>query len=138
MGQNPLTGPNTGEYGPRFPDMTHVYDPGMCDAVRKAAAGLSVGLREGVYVAFSGPSYETPAEIRMFRALGASAVGMSTVPEAIVANHCGIKICGVSCITNYAAGVLDQPLTESEVIETAGRTAPVFEKLIRGTLDILG
>ena len=131
MFQNPLTGPNVREYGPRFPDMTSVYDPSLLDAARRAASELSVTLREGVYVGFCGPSYETPAEIRMFRKLGASAVGMSTVPEAIVANHCGIKTCGISCITNYAAGILDQPLTEAEVIETAGRTGPVFEMLIK-------
>jgi len=137
MGQNPLTGPNLDEYGPRFPDMTRVYDPEMRAIVRKAASALPLGLREGVYVAFGGPSYETPAEIRMFRSLGADAVGMSTVPEAIAANHCGIKVCGISCITNFAAGILDQPLTEAEVIETAGRTGPVFAKLIRGMLELL-
>ena len=130
-GQNPLTGRNLDAYGPRFPDMTHAYDPAMLDVARHAAAGLPIPLREGVYAGFCGPSYETPAEIRMFRALGASAVGMSTVPEAIVASHCGIKTCGISCITNYAAGILDQPLTEAEVIETAARTGPVFEELLR-------
>jgi len=137
MFQNPLTGPNLQEYGPRFPDMSNVYHPEMLDAARRAAKELSIPLREGVYVGFCGPSYETPAEIRMFRALGASAVGMSTVPEAIVANHCGIMVCGVSCITNYAAGVTDQPLTEAEVIDTAGQTAPVFEKLISRIVDII-
>jgi len=137
MFQNPLTGPNFQEYGPRFPDMTHVYSPRLLDAVRGAAAALSIRLREGVYVGFCGPSYETPAEIRMFRTLGASAVGMSTIPEAIVANHCGLMTCGISCITNYAAGILDQPLTEAEVITTAGRTAPVFENLLRRTVEIL-
>ena len=135
--QNPLTGPNIYEYGPRFPDMSHVYDPPMLDAVRGAAAAISVPLREGVYVGFCGPSYETPAEIKMFKTLGASAVGMSTVPEAIIANHCGIKTCGISCITNYAAGVIDQPLTEAEVIDTAGKTAPVFEKLIQKTVELI-
>ena len=138
MFQNPLTGPNFQEYGPRFPDMTFAYNPRMLDIVRTAASELSIPLREGVYVGFCGPSYETPAEIRMFRNLGASAVGMSTVPEAIVANHCGIKTCGISCITNYAAGILDQPLTEAEVIETAARTGPIFEKLLRRTIELLG
>jgi purine-nucleoside phosphorylase len=137
MSQNPLTGPNLPEYGPRFPDMSRVYNPVMNDVARRAARELSIELREGVYVGFCGPSYETPAEIRMFRALGASAVGMSTVPEAIVANHCGIMTCGISCVTNYAAGTLDQPLTESEVIETAGRSGPVFERLIGRMIEIL-
>ncbi|MDR3121298.1 MAG: purine-nucleoside phosphorylase [Clostridiales bacterium] len=137
MGQNPLVGPNLGEFGPRFPDMTYAYDPQMRDVARRAASELSIRLREGVYVGFTGPSYETPAEIRMFRALGASAVGMSTVPETIVANHCGIKVCGISCITNLAAGILDQPLTEGEVIETAGRSGPVFESLIQRTVELL-
>jgi purine-nucleoside phosphorylase len=131
MFQNPLTGPNLAEYGPRFPDMTRAYDPRLHEVARGAAASLGIRLREGVYVGFCGPSYETPAEIKMFRMLGASAVGMSTVPEAIVASHCGISTCGISCITNFAAGILDQPLTEAEVIETASRTAPVFEMLIK-------
>lgn len=137
MFQNPLTGPNLGEYGRRFPDMTHVFSPFLTGAVKSAAARLSIPLREGVYVGFCGPSYETPAEIRMFKMLGASAVGMSTVPEAIVANHCGMRVCGISCITNYAAGILDQPLTEAEVIETAGRTGPVFQRLLRGAIEAL-
>ena len=137
MFQNPLTGPNFHEYGPRFPDMTYAYNPRMLGAAREAAAELSITLREGVYAGFCGPSYETPAEIRMFRTLGASAVGMSTVPEVIVANHCGIKTCGISCITNYAAGILDQPLTEAEVVETAAKTGPVFEKLLRRTIGLI-
>ena len=134
MFQNPLTGPNLREYGPRFPDMTYAYNPEMLNIARKAAAGLHILLREGIYVGFCGPSYETPAEIRMFRALGASAVGMSTVPETIVANHCGIKTCAISCITNFAAGILDQPLTEKEVIETADAKAPIFENLLRNMI----
>ena len=137
MFQNPLTGVNLHEYGPRFPDMTHVYDFGLLNIARRAASELSISLREGVYVGFCGPSYETPAEIRMFRSLGASAVGMSTVPEAIVANHCGILTCGISCVTNYAAGILDQPLTEAEVIETAARAGPVFERLIRRIAELV-
>ena len=137
MFQNPLTGPNMQEFGPRFPDMTYAYNPGLREIARKVAAEQSIPLREGVYAGFCGPSYETPAEIRMFRALGASAVGMSTVPEAIVANHCGILTCGISCITNFAAGILDQPLTEAEVIETAGRKGPVFEQLIRRMLEMI-
>ena len=137
MFQNPLTGGNLSEYGPRFPDMTYAYDRAMLDTVRKAAFEMSIPLREGVYVGFCGPSYETPAEIRMFRALGASAVGMSTVPETIVANHCGIKTCGISCITNFAAGILDQPLTEAEVIETAAVTGPIFEKLLLRVIESL-
>ena len=137
MFQNPLTGPNLAAYGPRCPDMTNAYSPRMRAVVRSAADGLSIELREGVYVGFCGPSYETPAEIRMFRALGVDAVGMSTVPEAIVANHCGIEVCGISCITNYAAGILDQPLTEAEVLETANRTGPVFQNLLRRVVELL-
>jgi purine-nucleoside phosphorylase len=137
MGKNPLVGPNLDEIGPRFPDMTRAYDPELRDAVKRAAQSLSITLREGVYVGFSGPSYETPAEIRMFQTLGASAVGMSTVPEAIVASHCGMKACGISCITNLAAGILNQPLTEEEVIENAAKTGPLFERLLAETLRAL-
>jgi purine-nucleoside phosphorylase len=136
-GQNPLTGPNFSEYGPRFPDMSFAYDPGLRETVRRAAGSLSIPLREGVYVGFLGPSFETPAEIRMFQALGASAVGMSTVPEAIVANHCGMKVCGISCVTNLAAGILAQPLTSEEVLESAAKAGPLFEALLEETLRLL-
>ena len=130
MGANPLAGPNMGMYGPRFPDMSRAYSPAMRAIAMRAAAELGITLREGVYAGMLGPSYETPAEIRALRALGVSAVGMSTVPEAIAANHCGMEVCGISCVTNMAAGILDQPLTEREVIETAERTGPLFERLV--------
>jgi purine-nucleoside phosphorylase len=136
-GQNPLAGPNFAEFGPRFPDMTFAYDRAMRETARRAAKTLSVGLREGVYVGLLGPSFETPAEIRMFQALGASAVGMSTVAEAIVANHCGMRVCGISCVTNLAAGILEQPLTSEEVLENAAKTGPVFEALLAETIRLL-
>jgi purine-nucleoside phosphorylase len=121
MGVNPLVGPNLDEAGPRFPDMTEAYDPGMREIALKAAREKNIPLHEGVYMAFLGPSFETPAEIRMCRALGADAVGMSTVPETIVARHMGIPTLAISCITNMAAGILSHPLTHEEVLETAGK-----------------
>ena len=121
-GRNPLTGPNLDALGERFPDMSAAYDCRLRSLAHAAAARLGFTLREGVYAQMSGPSFETPAEIRMLRSLGADAVGMSTVPEAIVARHGGMRVMGLSCITNMAAGVLDQPLSHSEVIE-AGRAA---------------
>ncbi|AZR73431.1 purine-nucleoside phosphorylase [Anoxybacter fermentans] len=132
MGTNPLIGKNYEEFGPRFPDMTHAYDPELIELGEKVAEKLGISTRKGVYIAVTGPSYETPAEIKAFRRLGADAVGMSTVPEVIVANHMGIRVLGISCITNMAAGVLPQPLDHSEVMETAERTKPKFIKLVRG------
>ena len=111
MGRNPLIGPNEAEFGPRFPDMTFAYDRTLAQLARETAAELGMTLREGVYIACTGPSYETPAEIRMFRTMGADAVGMSTVPEVIVANHCGLRVLAMSCISNMAAGILEQRLT---------------------------
>ena len=121
-GCNPLTGPNDDALGERFPDLSAAYDRQLRSLAHAAAARIGFTLREGVYAQMSGPSFETPAEIRMLRSLGADAVGMSTVPEVIVARHGGLKVMGISCITNMAAGVLDQPLSHSEVIE-AGRAA---------------
>lgn len=120
-GVNPLIGKNLDEFGPRFPDMSKAYSPELRGMARACAEELGIPLREGVYIWFSGPSYETPAEIRAARILGADAVGMSTVPEVIAARHCGIEVLGISCITNMAAGILDQPLTHAEVMETGAR-----------------
>ena len=129
-GSNPLMGPNLAEFGVRFPDMCDIYSRELRAKLMDEAEKAGIPVREGVYIMFSGPSYETPAEIRMCRVLGADAVGMSTVPEAIAANHCGIKVLGVSCITNMAAGVLDQPLNHVEVMETANRVKSDFTRLI--------
>ncbi len=127
---SPLRGENLPQFGPRFPDMTHIYDPELRTLAKAAAQELGIRLQEGVYMYFPGPQYETPAEIRAARILGADMAGMSTVPEAIAANHCGMRILGVSLATNMAAGVLDQPLTEEEVFETAARARVDFESLI--------
>lgn len=129
---NPLRGENIDELGTRFPDMSHVYDPELQEAAKKTAARQGISLREGIYVQCSGPSYETPAEIRMLGALGADAVGMSTVCEAIAARHMGMKVCGISCITNMAAGILDQPLDHREVQKSADQAKEKFENLITG------
>lgn len=134
LGRNPLMGPNEADFGVRFCDMSYAYHPELRRLALEAAAELGLSLKQGVYVATTGPSYETPAEIRMFRAWGASAVGMSTVPEVIVANHCGLQVLGVSCITNMAAGILDQPLTEQEVLDTGARVSAEFEALMRGVV----
>ena len=131
---SPLTGPNVEEFGPRFPDMTHVYTPALQEVARKAAKDLDIRLQEGVYMYFPGPQYETPAEIRAARILGADAVGMSTVPEVIVAGHCGMKVLGFTLCTNMAAGVLDQPLSGEEVIEAGQIAAPRFSALVKACL----
>ncbi len=130
MGRNPLIGPNAAEFGPRFPDMSYTYAPALRRLAQATAQELSIPLRRGVYLACSGPSYETPAEIRAFRVLGADAVGMSTVPEAIAASHCGMQVLAFSLITNMAAGVLDQPLTEQEVIDIGREKGHVLQELI--------
>lgn len=129
-GANPLRGDNDESYGPRFPDMSEVYSSKLRKQIRIASEMAGISLKEGVYVMNSGPSYETPAEVRMLRLLGGDAVGMSTVPEAIAAKHCGLEVAGISCITNMAAGILNQPLNHSEVCETAERVKTVFEKVI--------
>src|SRR5437764_13858975 len=136
-GHNPLAGPNEDRFGTRFPDMSAVYSPrlrGLADEVAKAS-GLA--LAHGVYAALLGPSYETPAEIRFLRTIGADAVGLSTVPEAIVARHMGIDVLGISCITNMAAGVLPQPLNHSEVMDTARRVRGQFIALLEGIIGRL-
>ncbi|MBL8933826.1 MAG: purine-nucleoside phosphorylase [Archangium sp.] len=137
-GYNPLVGPNEEALGPRFPDMSHAYDPTFLETLRAAAKSEQVAIREGVYVSLSGPSYETPAEIRMLRTLGADAVGMSTVPEVIVAAHMGVKVAGISCITNLAAGLSKQKLSHTEVSETADRVKDVFSRLLTRFLSNLG
>ncbi len=137
MGGNPLLGSNIDELGPRFPDMSEPYDPAMRDAATRAAAGLGITLREGVYAGLTGPAYETPAEIRMCRTLGADAVGMSTVPEVITANHMGIRVLGISCIANMAAGILPRKISHAEVIETTHRIGGTFVSLLRGTIPLL-
>ncbi len=137
LGRNPLMGPNEAEFGVRFCDMSYAYHPELRKIALEAAEELGQHLEQGVYVATTGPSYETPAEIRMFRIWGASAVGMSTVPEVIVANHCGIAVMGISCITNMAAGVLDQKLTEEEVLETGARVGAEFQALMTRIVEKL-
>lgn len=131
---NPLIGPNLDRFGPRFPDASDIYTARLREAVAEAAAEAGIPLREGVYMMFSGPSYETPAEIRMARVLGADAVGMSTVPEALAAAHCGLQVVGISCITNMAAGILKQKLNHAEVVETAARVHETFQKLLDAAL----
>lgn len=127
---SPLRGENVDELGTRFPDMSRVYDRELQSVIRTAAQTLGIRLREGIYLQCSGPNYETPAEIRAFRGMGADAVGMSTVCEAMAANHMGMRVCGISCITNMAAGILDQPLNHTEVQEVANRVKDTFEKLV--------
>jgi purine-nucleoside phosphorylase len=132
MGDNPLVGPNDERFGARFPDMTMAYSPRLRQAARAAAAAANIRVEEGVYIAVTGPSYETPAEIRAFRTMGADAVGMSTVPEVIVARHMGMEVAGISCITNMAAGVLPEPLVHEEVLATTARVRDQFIALITG------
>lgn len=127
---NPLIGANLDELGDRFPDMTHTYDPALRAILRETAEKDGIDLKEGVYIQFTGPSYETPAEIRAARTMGADAVGMSTVVEVIAANHAGMRVCGVSCIANRAAGLAGHPLTGEEVIEAANAAAPKFKRLL--------
>lgn len=130
LGTNPLIGRNDERYGVRFPDMSEVYDKGLIKIVDAAGRLLNINLRHGVYIATTGPSYETPAEIKMARAIGADAAGMSTVPEAIVANYCGMKVIGLSCLTNYASGVSNKKLSHQEVIATANEVKDKFIALI--------
>lgn len=130
MGTNPLIGANDDSLGTRFPDMSEVYNEELIELAEDIAEKLGISYQKGVYVATTGPSYETPAEIMMFRKLGGNAVGMSTVPEAIVANYCGLKVLGISCLTNYAAGVADYPLNHQEVIDTANRVKESFKELL--------
>lgn len=131
MGVNPLIGGNDERFGPRFPDLTSTYDPDLQNIVIEEATALNIDMRRGVYAALTGPSYETPAEIHMVRTLGADAVGMSTVPEAIVARHMDMRVIGISCITNLAAGVSNRPVDHSQVIATGERVREQFTELLR-------
>ena len=131
---SPLIGANLEELGPRFCDMSEVYDKDLQEIIRKTAKDLGIPLQEGVYIQLTGPNFETPAEVKMWRTLGADAVGMSTACEGIAANHMGMKICGISCISNLACGLTDQPLSHQEVQETADRVAPLFEKLVTASI----
>jgi purine-nucleoside phosphorylase len=134
QGQNPLIGPNDDRFGERFPDMTRAYSKAYRDLARRAAQTLGKTLVEGVYAALAGPSYETPAEIRYLRAIGADLVGMSTVPEVIAARHMGIEVLAISCVTNMAAGIIDKPLSSEEVFETAGRVRSDFVALLSAVI----
>lgn len=139
MGASPLRGPHDERFGPRFPDLTEVYTHALQEMVVEEAGEMGLEMRRGIYAALSGPSYETPAEIRMLRTLGADAVGMSTVPEAIAARQMGMQVIGISCITNLASGVVaDQPIDHSEVLETGANVRVAFTELLRRIIQRLG
>ena len=131
---SPLIGPNIYELGPRFCDMSEIYNKDLQGIIRETAKELGISIKEGVYVQLTGPNFETPHEVKMCRILGGDAVGMSTACEAIAANHMGMKICGISCISNMGCGMQEQPLSHAEVQETADRVAPLFKKLITGCI----
>jgi len=135
QGVNPLSGANDEGFGPRFPDMTNAYDKAFREISSSEGRRLGIDLGEGVYAALAGPSYETPAEIRYLRSIGADLVGMSTVPEVIAARHSGMRVLGISCVTNAAAGILDQPLDHKEVLETAERVKSQFIALLRAVVE---
>ena len=137
MGSSPLTGPNMDELGVRFPDMTHAYDLSLCEKVELAASSLDQKITSGTYCSVLGPSYETPAEIKMMRLMGADLVGMSTVPEVIAAHHMGVKVAAVSCVTNHAAGVVDEPLDHDDVKEVANSVMKKFEALMTKTIELI-
>jgi purine-nucleoside phosphorylase len=137
MGVNPLRGPNDERFGPRFPDMSTVYSPELQELVVEEAKAINVEVRRGIYGALSGPSYETPAEIHLLRGLGADAVGMSTVPEAIVARHMGLEVLGISCITNMAAGISDEPINHEEVMATGDRVRATFTELLQRVIGAI-
>ena len=134
-GDNPLIGKNLNEFGTRFPDLSNAYTKDLINKAKEIANNLNIDIKTGVYMMFSGPTYETPAEIRMSRILGADAVGMSTVPEVIVAAHSGMKVLGIWCLTNMAAGILDQPLNHEEVVETSTRVKETFTKLVNKVIE---
>lgn len=131
---SPLIGENMAELGTRFPDMSEIYDKDLIQIIKEVGEKHQIPLKEGIYLQFTGPAYESPAEVRLARILGADAVGMSTACEAVAANHMGMKICGISCVTNMACGILDQPLDHKEVQEAADKAAPLFQKLVRETI----
>lgn len=132
---NPLIGSNFDELGTRFPDMSEIYNKKLREIIKSSAKELNINLQEGVYLQLTGPSFESPAEIRMLRNFGADAVGMSTAVEAIAANHAGMKVCGISCISNLACGMTDNPLTHEEVQEMADKAAPKFKALITECIE---
>lgn len=135
---SPLRGPNIDELGVRFPDMSEIYRKDLRAVIEKTASELQIPLQKGVYIQFPGPAYESPAEIRMARTLGADACGMSTACEAIAGNHMGMKVCGISCITNMASGITNKPLSHQEVQETADRIGKQFQKLVRASIEAFG
>lgn len=135
---SPLIGPNIEELGPRFPDMSQIYNRELCRIIRETADSLQIPLKEGTYIQLSGPNFESASEVKMCRILGADAVGMSTACEAVAANHMGMKVCGISCISNLACGMTDQPLSHEEVQESADRVAPLFKSLITETIIRMG
>ena len=135
---SPLIGENVSELGERFPDMTHIYDPELADVIRKTAEQEKIPLKEGVYLQTSGPNFESPAEIRMYAALGADAVGMSTACEAIAARHAGVRVCGISCISNMASGMSDQELSHLDVQNVADRRSGEFERLVTKSIQKIG
>jgi len=137
LGLNPLTGPNDEAFGPRFFPVTDAWDRDLRDRVKKVARSEGVTLHEGVYVAFRGPSFETPAEIRMAQGWGGDAVGMSSVPDCLIARHCGMKVVGISCITNMGAGLSDEHLTHAHTLENAARGAAAFERLVAAAVKVL-
>jgi purine-nucleoside phosphorylase len=137
QGVNPLAGANEDDFGPRFPDMSEAYDLGFREIAQTTAAELGIELREGVYAALLGPSYETPAEIRFLRIIGADLVGMSTVPEVIVANHMGMRVLAISCVTNMAAGILKQKINHDEVLETGREVRETFVRLLKAVIPKL-
>ena len=136
--ESPLRGENLPQFGLRFPDASHLYTPALQDVARKAAGELGIALKEGVYMYFPGPQYETPAEVRFARIAGADAVGMSTAPEVIVAGHCGMQVLGFTLLSNMAAGILDQPLSEEEVLEAAEACKDKFSRLVLACLKQIG
>ena len=137
MGVNPLRGPNDERFGPRFPDMSAVYSAELQELVVEEAKAIGIEVRRGIYGALSGPSYETPAEIHLLRNLGADAVGMSTVPEAIAARHMGLEVLGISCITNMAAGISDEPINHEDVMATGDRVRETFTELLRNVIGAI-
>lgn len=136
MGVSPLIGPNLSELGPRFPDVSNIYSSAFNEKVLAVAGKMGIPLAQGVYFYFTGPAYETPAEVRLARTLGGDAVGMSTAPEALVAAHMGMKVTGISCITNMAAGIQKEPLNHKEVVEVAGRVQKTFIELVNAIIEI--
>ena len=135
---SPLIGANLDELGVRFPDMSDIYDRELRDMIKNLARDLEISLQEGIYIQLTGPAYESPAEVQMCRILGGDAVGMSTACEALAANHMGMKICGISCISNLACGMTDQPLSHKEVQEAADKVAPRFKKLVTNVIAEIG